>query len=433
MDKKEIAHPLTKLVNPEIPILNKLEWFGIKPGLKRIKYLLQKLGNPEKNFRSILIAGTNGKGSVAAMLYSIMSHHGYKTGLYTSPHLVSICERFRCHDGLITEKELVSLSEKVMRCAGAKRILSMGITYFEFTTALALCWFAEKKIDIAVLEVGMGGRWDATNAVPADLSIITNISRDHTAYLGDTIQEIAREKAGIIKKHKPIITGTKGIALRAIKKISRDKNAPLYVSSKDFCINTKSNRHFDYHGIFYNINGLLLNLKGRHQMENAALAIAGAELLTPYGYDFIPSGTRLALMKVPHYGRFEVLEGNPPVVLDGAHNPEGMRAFTNTLNEFFPGHRFHIIFGAMRDKDIKGMLNYLIRLPAYFYITRINNPRAEFPENILKFIPGKSAVKLFRRVEDAFMNACKNTGENDVICITGSLYLVGEFLLTFQK
>ncbi len=428
MDKKKIIHQLNFLDNPDIPFLKKLEWFGVKPGLERINLLLNFLGNPEKSFPSIIIGGTNGKGSVATMLYSLLVHNCYNAGLYTSPHLVSIRERFRSPEGFITTEEFVSIADKIIKTVGEEKLIKMGVTYFEFTTALAFKWFAEKRVDIAVLEVGMGGRLDATNSAPAVLSIITNVSKDHTDFLGKRIEEIAFEKAGIIKEDSYCVTSCKGTALRVIKEIAKRRRSRLIVHGKDFDCIRKKGATFDYTGIEWNLRNLSLNLIGNHQILNAGTALAGAEILMNYGFCLDEGKTKVAFKNIPLSGRFEVIRKNPFVVLDGAHNPSAIMTFLTTLKEVFPGRRYHIIFGAMRDKDIRGMLKVLERIAEDFYITAIPCERAEKPENIKQLLSIGKNVLCYKDVQSAYKYVLKRAKKSDVVCITGSFYLVGEFI-----
>ncbi len=430
MDKKKITHPLSELINPEIPLLKKLEWFGIKPGLERINWLLNLLDNPEKKFLSIIVGGTNGKGSVSTILYSILVHNGYNAGLYTSPHLVSICERFRSVEGIISPEEFRLIVQKIMNKVSEKELIKKGITYFEFTTAMAFKWFAEKKVDIAVLEVGMGGRLDATNSAPAILSIITSVSRDHTKYLGEKIGDIASEKSGIIKRNAPCLTACSGTALKIIKEQAIKKNSPLYIYGRDFYTIKKSEDAFEYHGIKQVLKNLKLNLKGEHQLTNAALALAAQEFLENYGFAFHTDKTRVALKNVKLYGRFEVLRKNPGVILDGAHNPSAIKVLSNTLQKTFPDRKFHIIFGAMKDKDIKEMIKILEKISRDFYFPPINMERAEKPENIREFLRKDISGICFKNIVDAYSSALNRADKEDVICITGSFYLLGEFLRT---
>lgn len=430
MDKKKITHPLSKLVNPEISFLKKLGWFGIKPGLERINWLLNLLDNPEKKFPSIIVGGTNGKGSVSSILYSVLVHNGHNAGLYTSPHLVSICERFRTAEGLISSDEFTSIVHQIINKVSEEELIKMGITYFEFTTAIAFKWFAEKKVDIAVLEVGMGGRLDATKAAPALFAIITSVSKDHTQFLGKKIEEIAFEKAGIIKENSNCVTPCTGTVLRVIKEQAFKKRSRLFIYGKDFYYTRKGPSLFYYHGIKWNLRKLSLNLIGTHQISNAVTALAMAELLEGYGFSFDSEKIKIALKNIPLHARFEIARKRPYVVIDGAHNPSAVRVFVNTLREVFPERKYHIIFGAMQDKDIKGMLRVLEKISRDFYFPAINIERAELPDNIRQFLSKGLSALCFKNVEDAYYSVLNRVDKNDVVCITGSFYLVGECLRT---
>lgn len=429
MDKTEIIHPLIGLEDPHIPALERLSQFGINPGIERIELILKKLNNPQTRFKSILVGGTNGKGSVSSMLFSILTNNGYRAGLFTSPHLVSLRERFRTQDGLIGKEELKELAERTEKAIGPRTIEQNKITYFEFTTAMAFQWFAEKDIEIAVLEVGMGGRLDATNIARAEISIITNIDLDHTEFLGRDIKSIAGEKAGIMKSTGQTITGAVGEALRVIRNRAHALKIPLFILSKNFSFENKGSR-FDYYGIKRNIKDITLNLKGSYQFRNASLALASIELLEEHGFYTTICNIKRGLRNVPLHGRFEILSKNPVVLIDGAHNPAGIRVLINALKEDFPHRKYHIIFGALKDKDIRGMLDLLKKVSDDFYLTQISTDRAENPESISKYLDKKTLI--FKNVKEAFRGAILKAEPEDIICITGSLYLVGDFIKSLR-
>ncbi|MEK7772975.1 MAG: folylpolyglutamate synthase/dihydrofolate synthase family protein, partial [Deltaproteobacteria bacterium] len=282
-----------------------LEARGIKPGLSRIKKLLRALGGPQKKYPSIHVAGTNGKGSTSAFLFSILGDAGFSTGLYTSPHLHRFNERIRTSAGPISDRDIVLTALKVRKAADGA---GQDVSFFEFTTAMAFEYFREKKVEIAVVETGMGGRWDATNAVSPLVSIITNVGLDHTEYLGDGIEAIAREKAGIIKKGVPLITGVaKGPALKALRAAANRKRSRVFCLDKDFAFARKPGRRpFDYAGISRSLKNLSSGLIGAHQCVNASCAIAALEAIEEKGYN-IPAGSiRRGLKEVDWPGRVEV-------------------------------------------------------------------------------------------------------------------------------
>ncbi|MEK6869330.1 MAG: folylpolyglutamate synthase/dihydrofolate synthase family protein, partial [Nanoarchaeota archaeon] len=265
-------------------------------GLDRIESLLKKLGNPEKKLRCIHVAGTNGKGSVCAMISSILTGAGYKVGLYTSPHLKKFNERIRINNKLISDKDIVKYYLKIKKYVTNQ-------SFFEITTAMAFLYFADKKVDFAVLEVGLGGRLDATNVVTPLVSIITNIGLEHTKYLGNTIKKVAYEKAGIIKNNVPVVTAAEGIALAAIKKISNERNSRLYIANK---------KNANYR----------IGLKGEFQKLNAAMAIKAIGILkNNYGVKIKKSNVKKGLLNAKWPGRFQFLEKN--ILVDCAHNPHG--------------------------------------------------------------------------------------------------------------
>jgi dihydrofolate synthase/folylpolyglutamate synthase len=299
-----------------------IEKFGIKPGLSRIEALLHALGDPHKEYPSVLVGGTNGKGSTAAILASVANETGLKAGLYTSPHLIRFNERIRVGESEITDREVVRLADKVMSAMEQGKECGRA-SFFEVTTAMAFQYFREKRVDLAVLEVGMGGSLDATNVVVPLVSIITNIGLDHQRFLGTNIEEIAIEKAGIIKESSPVVSCMEeGRITRLIEDIARQRGAKLYLFGRDFRVEP-SGSFFDYLGNKRSFKGVSLNLRGQHQYKNASCAIMALDLLEERGFNISDSAVRNGLRKVRWPGRFEVVRKDPTVVLDCAHNPSG--------------------------------------------------------------------------------------------------------------
>jgi len=429
MVAKKISHPFCGLTDPRIKILQTLEQYGIKPGLDRIKKCLAALGNPQSRYPSIIVGGTNGKGSVASMIHSMLYHSDYRTGLYTSPHLVSLRERFKIDNRLIGEKEIRDLVGWVLKRIGRDFIMEEGITYFEFTTTMAFKWFGSERIDAAVLEVGMGGRLDATNIVPAIISVITTVGMDHTAHLGNTVEKIAVEKGGIIKDGGILVTGCDGQGLKILKEIADKKGSEIFILGRDFSYKEKRKDCFDYKGLLFSLDNIRLNLSGRHQIRNACLALASAEILLKKNFRITRGAVREGLRKTCLHGRFEIVRRNPTVVLDSAHNPSAAEALVASLREHFPGRKIRFVFGAMRDKDIRGILEVFAEAGKEFYLCGFSSLRAEYPGNIrriLNMIGVKS--RCFDNVKSAYVSAVKDSKKEDVICISGSLYLVGEFI-----
>ncbi|MEJ2689944.1 MAG: bifunctional folylpolyglutamate synthase/dihydrofolate synthase [Deltaproteobacteria bacterium] len=322
-----------------VTFLETLQFFKIKLGLESMGLFLQRLGNPHRGLSYIHIAGTNGKGSVGAALVEVLSRAGFKTGWYTSPHLSSVRERFKINGHYISEEAFARHASSIRQILDGRQI-----TYFEFTTALAFLYFAEEKVDVVVLEVGMGGRLDATNVITPLVSVITNVAMDHEAYLGNTLAAIAFEKAGIIKEWVPVVSAVEEEeAIQVIAGVCRERKAPLYLLGRDFSLEKGEAGSFCYRGLsepFGRISGLVFSLLGPHQRKNMALALAAIEILS--NVDELNSGVQAvlhdAMRQVRWPGRVELLsveqpgavlkagvQGRENVLLDGAHNPAGVQ------------------------------------------------------------------------------------------------------------
>lgn len=385
-------------------------------GLDRISALLKKLGNPEKKLKCIIVAGTNGKGSVCAMLHSILIDAGSKTGLYTSPHLKKFNERIRINDKLIADKDIVKYYLK------AKNYIT-NQSFFEITTAMAFLYFYEKNVDFVVLEVGLGGRLDATNVITPLVSIITNIGLEHTQYLGNTIEKIAYEKAGIIKENTPTITFAEGLALTTIKKIANEKNSPVIIIDKNMIIVKKWT--FDFNG-YKNIQ--LKNLNGKFQIYNAAIAIKAIETIKKnYNLKINKKNIINGLKNVRFAGRLQFIAKN--VLIDCAHNPSAFKILANELNYINYKHLIMVI-GFSNDKDIKAISKIINPLADKIIITTSSNIRAENPEIIKKYF-NKNLIKksiIIKNPKKALNYAKNIAGKDDLILITGSIFLVGELV-----
>jgi len=374
--------------------------FGQKLGLETMRELLRQLGNPEHNLRFIHIAGTNGKGSVAAMCASVLATAGYRTGLYTSPHLVSLCERFQINGQPIAEEELVRLVEKLRPLLEGQH--PRPATFFEAVTILALEYFREQKVEVVVWETGLGGRLDATNAVTPLVSVITNIAFDHMQYLGDTIEQIAGEKAGIIKSGIPVVTGADGAALNAIRQVCVEMNSPLRVVADG------ENR---------------TPLPGRHQARNCAIAEAA---LLASGLKITGAQIQTGLAQTRWPGRFQIIPGTPVVVLDGAHNAAGAASLAEAVSEHFTGKRLALVLGVLRDKNYYEMCRILAPLAGMIACTRVNSERTNDPNllaGLCRQANSNATIEVFQDVVAAYQSACKQA---EVVVITGSLFLVGE-------
>ena len=413
-----------------IAYLYGLQKFGIKFGLAKISKLLSCLDNPHKKLSTIHIAGTNGKGSTAACLASVLSKAGYKVGLYTSPHLTSFTERIKIGNKEISRKDVDRLTQLLIN--KARKIDS--ITFFEFVTAMALLYFAEKKVDLCILEVGMGGRLDATNVVAPIISIITNISKEHEYYLGNTLLEIAREKAGIIKKKSSLITGaTQANVLTLFRKKCHNLQTEFYRLGKDFSIKTGKN-HSNYHGINYNLEDIKIGLLGDYQYNNTAIALAAVELLKMKDYHIRDSAIYRGLRDVCWPGRLEVVKNSPVVILDGAHNPVAMKSLRKALLKNFNFKKLVLILGIMEDKNIKGMVKEIVPYVHKVVLCKPNMDRAASPTSLAGIIEGYNVKHCkIDDVKEATLYALSTAGQKDLICVAGSLFTVGEAREVFKK
>jgi dihydrofolate synthase/folylpolyglutamate synthase len=414
-----------------IAYLYGLQKFGIKFGLENISRLLAHLGSPHQKQAFIHIAGTNGKGSTASFLASILSKAGYKTGLYTSPHLTSFTERIRINGRQISKKD-------VARLTGVIKIKSAQIenlTYFEFVTAMALLYFEEHRVDFSLLEVGMGGRLDATNVVRPLISIITNISKEHEFYLGNTLKKIAYEKAGIIKKNGVLITGaTQPSVLSVFKKRCQLLKSSYYQLGRDFTCTPSSKESFNYHGITSNLSNIRLGLRGDYQVRNAGLALAAVDILRDKHYPIEDAALYDGLRTVSWPGRLEIVNNVPLVILDGAHNADAMKNLRLALFNNFDFKRLLLVLGIMEDKEIKKMLCALVPSAHQVVLCKPLMDRAASTQTLATTI--KDLQVPYHQIDDvknAVRYALTLAREADLICVTGSLFTVGEARTFFFK
>ena len=408
-----------------------LRRFGIILGLDTIKRILNALGNPQNDFKSIHVAGTNGKGSVASALSAILLESGYRVGLYTSPHLVRFNERIRINNLQISNEDVVKTYQAVKRVHHGHR----SPTFFEFTTAMALYQFSRQKVDWAVVETGMGGRYDATNVIQPKITIITNVSLEHRQYLGNTLAEITREKAGIIKNRTPLITAVKqSKAQSIIRQVARKKSAPVYTLGKHFKTRRNRSGEFSYYGIENTWPHMQTALLGDHQIENAALALAASELLIKSGAKIPRENIQKGLKKMRWPGRLEIVSAHPLIILDGAHNLIAARNLARFLNTHLAGRPITLVIGILDDKPFAAMLKSLLPVCSRAIITRAKTDRALDPQCLcsaaLKII---SDVSIVPDVAAAFRQAIKTAGPDEVICVAGSLYVVGEAKAAIEK
>lgn len=381
-----------KTYNDALEYLDWLCVFGVKEGLERIKQLAAALDNPQNSYRTIHVTGTNGKGSVCAMLSEMLKASGLKVGLFTSPHLESYCERIRINGQNISEANFAEMIFRVKAC-------NVEATHFEVLTAAAFLYFKICAVDVAVIEVGLGGTLDSTNIITPELSIITNVALDHENILGD-LEGIARNKAGIIKENVPTVTGATGKPLEIIRAVAKEKNSKLYEVTTPANVN--------------------VNLRGDYQKFNAAIAIKAAEVL-----GLSKSAIDMGLANVKWGGRFEVVEtSSGVVVIDGAHNPNGATALRQSLDKNFPQGKRVWLFGALRDKDFDTMIKILFRADDFVIVTPPDSERAATTNELCDALHDNKIT--CAAVEDNFaaVEQLMNSS-GDVKIIAGSLYLIG--------
>jgi dihydrofolate synthase/folylpolyglutamate synthase len=404
-----------------------LEKFGMIFNLTQVERILNAIGDPHKEIQTIHIGGTNGKGSTAAMMSSILQKEGYRVGLYTSPHLIRFTERIKVNGKEIEEEEVAALAGWMRKEIEASGILP-PFTFFDFTTAMALHYFKQKLVDLAILEVGLGGRLDSTNVVDPLIAIITNIAKDHEEYLGKSILKIAQEKAGIIKKGRPLITAaTQPLVLRLFSKVCQGKESHYFRVGKEFRYVRAEDGDFDYEGLNRKLWGIHLNLKGFHQVINATTALGAMEVLEDLGYRVSTHAMIDGLKEVDWPGRLEIVSSSPRVILDGAHNPAGALVLKESLEKEFRYQNLILLIGIMKDKDIPSMLHLLAPLAHHIIFTKPHTDRAAAP-SLLKKALGQNGRKaeIAEDLREAIERGLSLTQEEDLLCITGSLYTVGE-------
>ena len=408
--------------------LDDLQFHKIKLGLDSMNSFLAKVGNPQLGLPCVHVGGTNGKGSVSMNLLTILAGAGYRVGLFTSPHLSSVRERFRIGHDYISEERFAEIGSRIRRVLGGD-----PITYFEFTTALAMLWFAEEKVDLAIFEVGLGGRLDATNVITPLVSVITNVSMDHEAYLGDTLRQVAGEKAGIIKDQIPLVTGVASDdSLQVVEAKCQELNVPMYLLGRDFSCHSTGDGQWQYRGMSRTIDQLQCGMRGAYQQGNSGLALAAIELLAPHGFQVSDQVIDRYLKKVHWPGRLESIDIQQQegerlhYLLDGAHNPAGMESLLASLDEY-DFKRLICVWGAMADKDIGTTLNTIAGRCDVLILTKPDSERAASPAVLQAHLDPEfqGEVILVDTVEKALAQAQARADADDLILVAGSLYLVG--------
>lgn len=414
--------------NEAVEKINSLLTFGVKPGLERIRELVDRLGSPDKNLKFVHIAGTNGKGSTCAFTSAALSRAGYKTGRFISPYVLEFRERFMIDGEMIPEQTLADIVGEIFPVIEDMRREGKIITEFEFVFAVAVLWYAREKCDIVVLETGLGGRFDATNIIDTPLcSVITSISLDHTKILGDTFEKIAFEKCGIIKPDGICVAYAKqdSSAMKVIEKTAREKNNRLIIADGDNAeiINA------DISGTDFRYNGQKLHIRllGDHMVRNAATALETLYALRNQGLEISDKAIKESFAEVSFPARMEVLSVSPLIILDGAHNPDGAKALSEALKKYLPNKRKTGIVGMLADKDVRTSLSYLI--PQFDRIITVepDNPRKMTAEELGDTIkPYCNDIIPCHNLNKAFQTALTDIDEDSALVIFGSLYLASD-------
>ncbi|MFZ5877458.1 MAG: bifunctional folylpolyglutamate synthase/dihydrofolate synthase [Nitrospirota bacterium] len=415
-----------------VDYLYRLQWHGIRMDLSPVRGLLDAVGRPYERYPVLHVGGTNGKGSTAAMLASILREAGYTVGLYTSPHLVDFTERIRINGEPISPDDVVSLAEELR----GRMPADLDPTFFEFTTAMAFLAFARARVDVAVIEVGMGGRLDATNVVRPLVSVVTNVDLDHQRYLGDSVTAIAGEKAGIIKPGVPVVTAASGVALGVIAARAAVERAPLTVVGRDVRVEGAAPASFWYQDGAERIEGLRCPLLGRHQLTNAATALATVGRARARGLTIPVDAVRRGLAGVRWEGRLEVIRSRPRIVVDGAHNAAGAAALAEFLAaERAAGriNRLIVVFGILADKDLPAIIARVGALADEVVLTEPSYHRAAPVDTLLSAAASLHApVRVVSTVADALADLESRWTPDDWCVVTGSLYTVGEVKALYQ-
>ncbi len=420
--------------------IHSLYWKGKKSGLEKTKELLELCGHPEQELRCVHIAGTNGKGSTAAMLASVCQSAGIKTGLYTSPYIIRYHERIQVNGEQISDERLSSFTEYL---SGLVEQMEVPPSEFEFGTVLAFLYFKEMKCELVILETGLGGMFDSTNVVEHPLlCIITALGLDHTAQLGSTITEIAKAKAGIIKKNVPVVFyGECEDGEAVIRETCKEANAMLVMPDFTGLVSEQFGTVTECQKISYRRNHVkqeeicwehvALSLPGIYQQKNAAVVLEAVEQLRLLGVSLPDTAVREGLSKVHWQARLEVLQEEPLILADGSHNPQGMQATVESLKQYFPNRKLQFVFGAMADKELDVMIPMFLPLAKRVYVTAPAMPRAMKPEELLSLCqkhctPETEPEFVLCETAKEALETVKKEEKQEIIVVIGSLYLVGE-------
>ena len=406
-----------------------LQKYGIKFGLSKTSNLLKAFGNPHRGRKYIHIGGSNGKGSVAAMVESILMKSGLKVGFYSSPHLVRFTERFRINGKEIAREKAAAIAGEVMEAINPKE----PPTFFEAVTAMALIYFARQEVDIAIMEVGMGGRLDATNVIRPIISVITNISLEHQSFLGPKLTDIAGEKAGIIKRGVDLVTAaTQPSVIRLFEKVCKEKKAPFWRVGKH--VNYRSEGpEFNYYGLKRRFSALEIGLKGRVQNRNAVLSLAVIEILERKRFKISSQHIIEGLRDTQWPGRMHIISRDPLIILDGAHNPAAIKELARSIRDDFTYRRLILVIGVMEDKDIGKMVKEIVPIADYVIYTRPNYYRSASPERLKREVfPSGKLGEIVPVISQALDWAKDMAEPEDMILVCGSLFTVGEAMPYFD-
>ncbi|SDM23845.1 folylpolyglutamate synthase/dihydrofolate synthase family protein [Bacillus sp. OK048] len=406
---------------------------GIKPGLARMEWMMERLGHPERKIKTVHIGGTNGKGSTVTYLRCILEAAGYTVGTFTSPYIEQFNERISVNGKPIRDKEILELTNVISTLADELEETELGgPTEFEVITAMSFYYFANvNQVDIVLYEVGLGGRFDSTNIIQPIASVITNIGLDHTNILGHTYEEIAFEKAGIIKAGVPTFTAVKNEnAIKVIKEQAEKKRAPLYRLNQDFTIISHSPQEngevFTLKSPEQTLEQLEISMIGQHQTENAALAVMAAQSINHDGDFSISEHAIRTGVKTAYWpGRFEILSKSPLVIIDGAHNDEGISALVQELSNRYPNNTIHIVFAALKDKKLDQMIAQLDQIADELSFVSFDFPRAAKASELYSISHSKNKV-MVDKWESHLAKMIQTIGENQILVVTGSLYFISE-------
>jgi len=416
--------------------IHNLKTLGIKPGLARMEWMLERLGNPERRLRFIHIAGTNGKGSTVSFISQVLKKSGYRVGTYTSPYLISFTDRIKVNGEDISGNDLVTILNKIIPLASELEKTELGApTEFEIITTLAILYFAEiAHPDVIVWETGLGGRLDSTNVVLPLVSVITNVSYDHMNLLGNDIKDITIEKAGIIKSGIPVVSSVENLeALTEIKEIAKAKRANLYQLDEHFYIkNYNLDRFggtFDFIGPYLTMPEIEIKMVGPHQLKNAAVSLMTIEILRQFYAYYIDEDAIYSGMKNTFWpGRFELLNSDPTIIIDGAHNPDGAKNLKETIR-LYDYKRLIVVTGILSDKAIDDFFKELLPIADQLILTKPDFHRAADPSNLVDIIHNIDNNKQVMVIEDwkeAVDGAIAIAARDDLILYTGSLYLISD-------